>query len=189
MGMSAPTPDTGDGAMSADAGGDTPPRAPRKFPVKHAGLVLAMALAVAVGAIFNAAGGDSRRPRTTVLALALAQTGSVVIELAPVADGPPPSLRPESVDQPSPIPALPPSSDPDLPMPPMPAEAPLIPPVPEPPAGPLRQAMVVPRPPAAAPAIAVVIDDMGLDRARSRRAIALPGPLTMAVLPAPPGTR
>lgn len=31
--------------------------------------------------------------------------------------------------------------------------------------------------------IAVVIDDMGLDRARSARAIALPGPLTLAYLP------
>ncbi len=35
----------------------------------------------------------------------------------------------------------------------------------------------------ARPRIAVVIDDIGLDRARSARAIALPGPLTLAFLP------
>ena len=33
------------------------------------------------------------------------------------------------------------------------------------------------------PAIAVVMDDLGVDKARTRRAIALPGPLTMAWLP------
>ena len=33
------------------------------------------------------------------------------------------------------------------------------------------------------PVIAVVIDDMGLDRRRSARALALPGPLTLAYLP------
>lgn len=33
------------------------------------------------------------------------------------------------------------------------------------------------------PRIAIVIDDVGLDRARSARAIALPGPLTMSFLP------
>ncbi len=37
-------------------------------------------------------------------------------------------------------------------------------------------------PPASRPRIAVVIDDMGIDRRRTRRAIALPGPLTTAFL-------
>jgi hypothetical protein len=42
----------------------------------------------------------------------------------------------------------------------------------------------VPAPPRDAhPRIAVVIDDLGLDRSRSARAIALPGPLTLAFLP------
>jgi hypothetical protein len=46
----------------------------------------------------------------------------------------------------------------------------------------VRNAVPVP-PRDARPRIAVVIDDIGLDRARSARAIALPGPLTLAFLP------
>jgi polysaccharide deacetylase 2 family uncharacterized protein YibQ len=37
--------------------------------------------------------------------------------------------------------------------------------------------------PAGAPMIAVVLDDIGVDKRRSARAVALPGPLTMAYLP------
>lgn len=45
-------------------------------------------------------------------------------------------------------------------------------------------AYAVPEPAeSAAPRIALVIDDLGIDQARTRRAIALPGPLTMAFLP------
>ncbi len=175
---------------------------PRAFGVTHAGRAVAVAVALALGAIFTAAGDDDRRSQTTVLSLA--RSGPVVvIELAPVADGPPPNSRPESAEHPAPIPALSPGTDPQ-PRPPPPAEAPAIAPVPDPPAanarqadappGPrdaaLRVAMVVPpapgaapRPPIALPAIAIVIDDVGLDKARSRRAIALPGPLTLAVFP------
>jgi uncharacterized protein len=161
--MDEASPDTGEG-----------PR--RHFRVRHAALVAAVALVVAVGATFDADGGDEvRRAQATVLALA--PMVSVVIELAPVADGPPPVARPEAVNDPAPIQALPPQSDPVL-TPAAPVEAPVIPPFPE------RQAMLTPRPTPAAPRIiAVVIDDLGLDRPRSRRAIALPGPLTMALLP------
>jgi len=61
-----------------------------------------------------------------------------------------------------------------------------------PPAAPPRQVTAVPAwirnavpapPRDARPRIAVVVDDIGLDRARSARAIALPGPLTLAFLP------
>lgn len=45
-----------------------------------------------------------------------------------------------------------------------------------------RYAVAMPDP-GARPLIAVVIDDIGVDKARSLRAIGLPGPLTMAVLP------
>jgi polysaccharide deacetylase 2 family uncharacterized protein YibQ len=46
----------------------------------------------------------------------------------------------------------------------------------------LENAVAV-KPPAGRPMIAVVIDDMGMDRRRSARALELPGPLTMAFLP------
>ena len=45
-----------------------------------------------------------------------------------------------------------------------------------------RYAVAAPLP-SGRPMIAVVIDDLGLDQARSRRALALPGPLTLALLP------
>ncbi len=47
----------------------------------------------------------------------------------------------------------------------------------------LRYAVAVPDVPAGKPLIVVVIDDMGVDRKRTERIIALPGPLTTAFLP------
>ncbi|MGH7123027.1 MAG: divergent polysaccharide deacetylase family protein, partial [Stellaceae bacterium] len=99
--------------------------------------------------------------------------------------------------------ALPPQDAPRVvaPQPPLPPVPSLLPPVPQlavvpPPelaAPPTQQASAaIPawiRNAVAAPArngrprIAVVIDDLGLDRARSARAIALPAPLTLAFLP------
>ena len=46
-----------------------------------------------------------------------------------------------------------------------------------------RRYAVASAPVAGRPRIAVVIDDMGVDRRRSARAVALPGPLTLAFLP------
>ncbi len=51
-----------------------------------------------------------------------------------------------------------------------------------------RYAVAMPDP-GARPVIAIVIDDIGVDKARSLRAIGLPGPLTMAVLPYASGLR
>jgi len=61
---------------------------------------------------------------------------------------------------------------------------PPIAPVQPPPGTPLWKKNSVPsRAPADKPAIAIVIDDMGVDRKRSTRAAALPAPLTLAWLP------
>ncbi len=78
------------------------------------------------------------------------------------------------------------------PVPWMPAPKPLLPVAMRPPALPapvpagapqwLKNAVPFPQP-LPRPAIAVVIDDMGVDRARSARVVGLPGPLTLAWLP------
>lgn len=71
------------------------------------------------------------------------------------------------------VPALPP------PLPPEPA-----PPPDGPPGAPLWMRNAVPSAaPADRPVLAVVIDDMGLDRKRSARVVRLPGPLTLSWLP------
>ncbi len=67
-----------------------------------------------------------------------------------------------------------------IPPPPALVEAPAVPPAPPPPAW-IRHAVQVPAA-TGRPMIAVVIDDLGLDRRRSARAIRLPAPLTMAFL-------
>jgi len=46
-----------------------------------------------------------------------------------------------------------------------------------------RYAAVAPAVPESRPLVAIVIDDLGLDRRRSARTVALPGPLTLAWLP------
>lgn len=46
----------------------------------------------------------------------------------------------------------------------------------------IRHAVAIPDP-GRAPMIAIVIDDVGVDKARSKRVIALDGPLTMAMMP------
>lgn len=65
-----------------------------------------------------------------------------------------------------------------------PATVPRALPVPSAPPEPawLRNAAVTLAPPGRLP-VAIVIDDMGVDRARSDRVVALPGPLTLAFLP------
>lgn len=47
----------------------------------------------------------------------------------------------------------------------------------------LAYAVPMPEGPTDKPVIAIVIDDMGIDQPRSRKALALPGPLTLAFLP------
>ncbi len=96
--------------------------------------------------------------------------------LPPVADRPVASLRPP------PAPAPPP---PAVTAPRPPAAAALRPPpVREGGEGaPWRRFAVAPAPRNGKPAVAVIIDDMGLDRRRSAQAMALPGPLTLSFLP------
>jgi polysaccharide deacetylase 2 family uncharacterized protein YibQ len=61
---------------------------------------------------------------------------------------------------------------------------PLAPPAPVAPGSPLWQKNALPfAPRAGGPMIAIVIDDMGLDRKRSTRVVGLPAPLTLAWLP------
>jgi polysaccharide deacetylase 2 family uncharacterized protein YibQ len=69
-----------------------------------------------------------------------------------------------------------------VPPPPVPAPPPApVPPRAEQPAWMRHAVPVQPRP--GHPTVTVIIDDMGLDRARSQRVVALPGPLTLSYLP------
>lgn len=107
----------------------------------------------------------------------------------PTRPGPAPAV-PET---PPPVPAVPPPAEPAPPqeqMPPQAATTPParprpLPPLVEPPAGtPAWQHYALPAPaPDGRPRIVVVIDDMGIDRPRTARVVALPGPLTLAWLP------
>lgn len=104
--------------------------------------------------------------------------------------------RPQRVAAPAARVALPPQSLPPAPsVPPVlapvavaPSAAPIAPAATPPVAGPVErpawQRFAVPAAPFdGRPLIAVVIDDLGLDRRRSTRAVGLPGPLTLAWLP------
>ncbi|MEO5372734.1 MAG: divergent polysaccharide deacetylase family protein [Alphaproteobacteria bacterium] len=108
----------------------------------------------------------------------------------PVSDAPPPPPAPEMAMAPS---APPPPREPPRPLhrPTLRADAPVelaalayVPPDalggPE---APWRRNAVVTPPPDGRPRIAIVIDDLGVDRGRSARIIGLPGPLTAAFLP------
>lgn len=94
----------------------------------------------------------------------------------PVAE-PEPEILPERVVEP-PVPAPPPSTEAAAPRPPPPpviGRSGDVPPW-------LKNAVPVSLPPNR-PAIAVVIDDLGVDRKRTARVVALSGPLTLAWLP------
>jgi polysaccharide deacetylase 2 family uncharacterized protein YibQ len=104
-------------------------------------------------------------------------------EAAPsvVASAPAPATPPAMLATPSPAPVVTAS----------PAKSAFLPP-PIPPARilplpdgsqPWQRFAVAPRELSGRPAIAIVIDDMGLDRRRSARAVALPAPLTLSFLP------
>ena len=102
-----------------------------------------------------------------------------------------PALPPAVVEEPQPPPSAttepyagePPP--PEEPAPALPAPAPASP-LPNPPRAeppPWRANAVAFHPRAGRPLVAVVIDDMGLDRKRSARTVKLPGPLTLSWLP------
>ncbi|WP_247896290.1 divergent polysaccharide deacetylase family protein [Azospirillum argentinense] len=114
---------------------------------------------------------------------------------------PPPPVR-EAEPAPAPVPAPPPQvTEAPAPVPvPAPPPPPAMTPKPvvamlPPPVAPLEPPKVAPgsplwkknalpfRAPPGKPAIAIVIDDMGVDRKRSNRAVSLPAPLTLAWLP------
>lgn len=134
-----------------------------------------------------------RALRNAGIALALVALASVAVMLAPRTPAPPP--LPVRVALPLP-PAPKPASLPD-PAPPTaanPVPAALAAAAPPAPATSPPPATAVPLPawqryavlaPASEgrPVIAIVIDDLGLDRKRSARTVALPGPLTLAWLP------
>ncbi len=156
-----------------------PPPAPRRF-----GLMMAVAAAVAVIAIavwlfapFGKATIASstvelrRDPLPSVASVALPPVKPAVME-APQIPMPAPTPTPvqTAVVVPPPQEALVRPLKPEAPRP----EAPTVPAW-------IRYA--VPAPPKdARPRIAIVIDDLGLDRRRTERAIALPGPLTLSFL-------
>ncbi len=131
------------------------------------------------------AAGASLEPPRAVLAVPPAPDLTAEFSVLP----PQEASRPLSSEPPlPPVPSLPPPV-PSLPPPAQPV-AMLMPSVPA--ADPPQLEVFVPAwirnaVPAPAqdtrPRIAVVIDDVGLDRARSARAIALPGPLTLSFLP------
>ncbi|HYE49282.1 MAG TPA: divergent polysaccharide deacetylase family protein, partial [Azospirillaceae bacterium] len=103
---------------------------------------------------------------------------------APTVPAPPAAeAPPEALPAPDPVPA---PAAPEPPRRPEPVrEAAPLPPVPPPPEGePAWRRFAVPAPPAdGRPRIVLVIDDMGPDRRRSDRVVALPGPVTTAWLP------
>jgi polysaccharide deacetylase 2 family uncharacterized protein YibQ len=94
-----------------------------------------------------------------------------------------PLSTPKSQPQIAALPAMPPQIvQPQIAPPQIP---PLLPPIPEGPEGEapwLRYGQAA-RPSGGRPEIAIVIDDVGLDRHRSARAIAMPAPLTLSFLP------
>jgi hypothetical protein len=114
--------------------------------------------------------------------------GLAAVLLQPGADRPPaapPSVRVALPPQPTPPPPLPAAPVPPAIPSALSSVAPSAPPAaPQPIERPAWQKFAIPAPAFnGRPLIAVVIDDLGLDRRRSARAVALPGPLTLAWLP------
>lgn len=147
------------------------------------GLAAAIA-AVTVGGVYLAGRHEGRREVTPHERLAQEQGRDGAPPALPTAPPVPPSTSPSA---PAPGPAYPPEGGaPDVSGS---REAPppvVAPPVRKPPVPP-RSPVVAPRPaplPAGAhPRIVIVIDDMGLDRPRSARAVALPAGVTTSWLP------
>lgn len=122
----------------------------------------------------------AREPAPATIAELIGKAAELPADQPPV--GQPPADQP--MDGPE-VPPVPAEAVPPVPEKPV-QTAVLPPPVLPPVAGgvPLWQKNAVPgRLPTDRPAIAVVIDDLGVDRKRSARIVTLPGPLTLAWLP------
>jgi len=93
----------------------------------------------------------------------------------------PPPAPPAPVQAPPPVAATPPAPEPPAAPPPAspPAQPPAVAAVTPPPAPAVRKPAV----PKGQMLVALVFDDMGVDRKRSAEVIALPGPLTLSYLP------
>ncbi|CAO3375211.1 divergent polysaccharide deacetylase family protein [Azospirillum argentinense] len=161
--------------------------------------------AVALGARFII-GRDAPETETVV-----EREAPVIAPAAPIKAPPPPKVaeappQPPPVREAEPAPAPVPAPPPQVTEAPAPVPVPAPPPPPAmtpkpvvamlpPPVAPLEPPKVAPgsplwkknalpfRAPPGKPAIAIVIDDMGVDRKRSNRAVSLPAPLTLAWLP------
>lgn len=125
-------------------------------------------------------------------------TGAPVSQPPPSSEAPPPPpvaemppSPPPIVAEPEPEPEIPPEREVEPPVPPPPPSTEVAPPRPPPPPVIDRSGDVPPwlknavpvTLPLNRPAIAVIIDDMGVDRKRTARVAALPGPLTLSWLP------
>ena len=125
----------------------------------------ALPVGMTIGAVFREIAGPGDRPRVMA-----------VIDTIPALGGAGAAAAVEPMDPPVLLSAVPPA-------PPSPASEPAAPEVVgvQPPAW---LANAVPsNPPSGHSLIAIVIDDLGLDRPRTRRAVALKGPMTLAFLP------
>ncbi|WP_431858787.1 divergent polysaccharide deacetylase family protein [Azospirillum sp.] len=139
--------------------------------------LLALAAVAAVFGVGLAVSLLTETPKPAVTARA-----PVPVPVPPV---PVPVPPPAPVATAEPAPVLP-YEEPDPPAVEPPPQVAVLPPPPPPPSGApapwLKNAVSAP-PSAGKPVIAVVIDDMGLDRKRSARTVKLPAPLTLAWLP------
>jgi len=122
-------------------------------------------------------GGKRRTLGWAVGGLAVLLAGIVALNLRH-APPPQPIPRPSvAVLPPAPLPPAPPPLRREL-------EPPLPPPSPQPVVAPAWLRFAMPAPDSGRrPRVAIVIDDCGLDRSRTERAIALPAPVTLSFLP------
>lgn len=171
------------------------PRKPRKAAAPKASgpkttvnpVLLALAAVAAVFAVgFGATfliGRHVAEPTRSVAQLPTPTPPAPKAEPAPVVTEPEPGLTAEEEEAPPPAAPEPPPKPAMATLPPPTPVAP-TPPASTPPGTPLWKKNAVPaKLPADKPAIAIVIDDMGVDRKRSARTVTLPAPLTLAWLP------
>ncbi|WP_247877085.1 divergent polysaccharide deacetylase family protein [Azospirillum brasilense] len=193
-------------APAAASGRAAPGRAASPILLALAGVIAVFA--VALGARFII-GREAPQTETVVereapvIAPAIPPAAAPIKAPPPkVAEAPPPPPAREAEPAPAPVSAPPPQvTEAPAPVPvPAPPPPPAMTPKPvvamlPPPVAPLEPPKVAPgsplwkknalpfRAPPGKPVIAIVIDDMGVDRKRSNRAVSLPAPLTLAWLP------